>query len=195
MKATTNDIRVQDGFWWGTKVCGYVSNGPKKTFTSICLVSPTPAVIYSDDGYLGDGLDLTGKNVLTNSHPEVDGTYWFSASVEPPEYPQIILDLNCMTMVKGVELVNIHVALPSTKSFSIWLAMSADGPWTKGTEINDLENTQDGQWTGPLPLPLQTFLFASPIRARYVKFILLESHYGDTYAGLQYLNPITGRII
>ena len=108
--------------------------------------------------------------------------------MQPPDYPQLILDLHCVTMVKGVEFVNNHI-LSAVKSFSIWLAMTQDGPWIQGTEIKDLEDT----WGGPVPIPVQTFLFASPIRARFVKFTLLESHYGDTYAGVQYLNPITGR--
>ena len=118
-----------------------------------------------------------------------------TAYIESPDYPQIILDLHCVTMVKGVEFVNINV-FNSVKSFSIWLASSMDGPWMQGTEVKDLENTDFMEWTGPLPLPLQTFLFASPVRARFVKFILLETHYhyGDT-AGIQYLNPITGMII
>ena len=146
----------------------------------------------------GYGLDCAGKYVLTNTNPEVDGTYWLSqyrfGASEPSDYPHIILDLNCVTMVKGVEFVNNHLHV-STKSFSIWVATSHNGPWIQGTEVTDLENTDIFTWTGPLPLPVQTFLFDSPIRARFVKLKLLDTHYGDTFAGVQYLNPITGRTI
>ena len=114
--------------------------------------------------------------------------------MQPPDYPQLILDMHCVTMVKGVEFVNNHL-WASIKTFSIWLATFQDGPWIQGTEVKDLENTDIFTWTGPLPLPVQTFLFDSPIRARFVKLKLLDTHYGDTFAGAQYLNPVTGRTI
>ena len=64
--------------------------------------------------------------------------------------------------------------------------MSEDGPWTEGIKVEDLENNIDKD----LPLPIQSFFFESHIRARFVRFTLLECHlYGG---GLQYLNPLTG---
>ena len=166
-----------------------------KTFTSICLDSPTPSVAYSDDYGLADGWTVeqadpySGKNVLVNGNgmildgSEVDGFWTPKAPVAPAEYAHLILDLHCVATVNGVEMVN--TACCSIISFSIWVAMSQDGPWTEGTEVADLVDNAGKE----LPLPVETFMFENPIQARFVRFRIIEGVWGG---GLQYLKPLTG---
>ena len=164
---------------------GNETNGSAmRTFTSICVDQPTPSVAYSDDVEYSEEV---GLKALTNSYSEVYGSLWFPpTNMMPPDYPHLILDLQCVTKVTGVEMVNTVCC--SIKSFSIDLAMSEDGPWTEGIKVEDLENNIDKD----LPLPIQSFFFESHIPARFVRFTLLEYHFFG--GGLQYLNPLTGGV-
>ena len=192
LKSNADDTRANPDFVWGPKECSdgsSGSSGPMKTFTLGCVDSPNPSVV---DAYQSNDLNeekYFGRNVLTKSNPEVEGTFWVF-EMFPGVSPHLVLDLHCVTLVTGVEVVNTHggeIRMGSTKAFSIWLAMSEYGPWAKGTEITNLEdsNVQED------PLPLLSFIFQFPIRARFLKLIVLESHDGN-FGGLQYLNPTTG---
>ena len=140
LKRTADCTKAHPDFVWGTRLVtletpcvassGNETNGSaKRTFTSICVDQPTPSVAYSDDMEYSEEV---GSKALTNSYSEVYKSLWF-----PPTdmMPQLILDLHCVTMVTGVEMVNTKCC--SIKSFSI---------------------------------------FESHIRARFVRFTLLECH-------------------
>ena len=84
----------------GNETNGYAM----RTFTSICVDQPTLSVAYSDDVEYSEEVVL---KALTNSYSEVYGSLWFPpTNMMPPDYPHLILDLQCVTKVTGVEMVN-----------------------------------------------------------------------------------------
>ena len=165
---------------------GTMANNSQRTFIST-ICDPEPSIISSD--ILWQSSEYYAQHVLTKNENDVVGTYWLA----PIEGGEFVMDLGCVGLVFGVELVNTvncrndgcdtpYSRDRATAAFKVYLGLAEAGPWAEVLSEELEDPRQDS-----LPLPLLTFTLP-PTKARFIKFKLV-SWYGNG-GGLQYFTPL-----
>ena len=71
------------------------------------------------------------ENILTDNCSDDDGDHWLvPAEATNTTEAEIIINLGCMKIIKGLIIKNIKKDQGGTKMFTIHLAPSIEGPWT-----------------------------------------------------------------